>query len=252
LPYFDYGGKKVYFNTYGKKGPFLLMLHAGAMSSRMFLKEISRFYEKHYRVYTFDYIGCGKSKKAGPIPDNYWVENARVAAALSKRLGVDSAFVIGTDAGASVALNLSILEPGLVKKAVCDGFFGTCIEPSLAEMIRSARETSKKGLMAFAWFITHGFKWKETVDSDTEKVIKICGSGEILAGELKNVKCPVLFTAGNPDPAIPETEKKLAEYASLNPAFSFKLMSKPCHMAMLYDNYNFSRFVRGFFNSSSV
>jgi pimeloyl-ACP methyl ester carboxylesterase len=252
MPYFDYGGKKVYFNTYGKKGDFLLLLHAGAVSSRVFIREIKRFYEKHYRVYTFDYLGLGRSSKAGPVPDNYWIENARVAVALSRRLGVDSTFIIGTDAGASVALNTAIFAPELVKKAICDGFLGTNIEKPVAEMIKDSRESSKNGLMALAWFFTHGFGWKKIVDLDTEKVMKAAEGGAAISGELAKIKCPVAFTAGNPDPAIPDTEKKLAEYVSQNHFFSMKLMVKPGHMSMLYDNYNFSRFAMGFFSRSSV
>jgi pimeloyl-ACP methyl ester carboxylesterase len=252
MPYFDYGGKKVYFNTYGKKGDFLLLLHAGAVSSRIFTREIKRFYEKYYRVYTFDYLGLGKSSKAGSVPDNYWIENARVAVALSRRLGVDSTFIIGTDAGASVALNTAIFAPELVRKVICDGFLGTNIEKPLAEMIKDSRESSKKGLMALAWFFTHGFNWKKTVDLDTEKVMNAAGTGMVISGEMAKIQCPVVFTAGNPDPAIPDTENKLAGYVSQNPLFSMKLMTKPGHMSMLYDNYNFSRFARDFFGRSSV
>jgi pimeloyl-ACP methyl ester carboxylesterase len=249
VPYFDYEGKKVYFNTYGKKGDFLLLLHAGALSSRMFLREIERFYGKYYRVYTFDYLGCGKSAKAGPVPDNYWIENARVAVALSKRLGVESAFAIGTDAGAAVALNTAILAPGLIKKAICDGFTGTHISASLAEMIKVSREASKKGLMAYAMFVTHGFNWKKTLDSDTEKVVKASVNNNEICGELKKISCPVVFTAGNPDPAIPDTERQLNIYCSQNPGFTSKLFTKPGHMIMAYDNYNFARFARQYFSS---
>ena len=252
MPYFDYAGKKIYFNTYGSRGDFLLLLHAGAMSSRMFLKEISRFYGKYFKVYTFDYPGLGKSSKAGPIPDNYWIEAAHVAIALSKRLGVDSTFVIGTDAGAVAALNMAIMAPELVKKAVCDGFLGVNIDPALADLIKDSREASKKGAMAAAWFLIHGFGWKKRVDADTEKIMKSRGEAALIPGGLKDIKCPVAFTAGNPDPAIPDTEKTLMTYTKMNSLFSYKLMSKPGHMSMLNDNYGFSRFAKEFFGRSPV
>ena len=53
MPYFDFEGKKVFYDSLGKGNP-LILLHGNSVSSKMFDSE-SIFYSKYYKVYLIDY-----------------------------------------------------------------------------------------------------------------------------------------------------------------------------------------------------
>jgi len=250
MPYFKYKEKRVYFNTYGKKGPFLLLLHGNTVASSMFKKEIKRFYEKHFRVFTFDYPGHGRSEKTDKFPDDFWFENSKVAAALFERLGVDKSYVIGTSGGAMVALNLALERPELVIKCVCDSFIGDKIDLSMAVKIKEARLAEKNGEMGFAWFMLHGFKWEKIVDMDTEMIMNAAKNKlKFYHMDPADVKLPVLLTGSKDDQLIPGIEKVYYALTAKNSLFQMKLFEKGGHMSILTNNYNFTRYVVDFFNA---
>lgn len=249
MPYFKYNEKKVYFNTYGKKGPFLLLLHGNSVASAMFRKEIKRFYEKHFRVFTFDYPGHGKSQKTAELPQDFWFENAKVAAALFERLGVNRAYVIGTSGGALVGLNLALERPELVIKLVCDSFIGETIPSEMADRIKQARTLEKNGEMAFAWFMLHGFKWEKVVDMDTKILLEAAKTGQkTFHKDMGDISVPVLLTGSKTDEAIPGMEAMIDVLKKKNGKFESYIFDTGGHMTMMTRNYDFTRVIREFFN----
>ena len=249
MPYFKYNDKKVYFNTYGKKGPYLLLLHVNSTASSMFKKEIKRFYEKHFRVFTFDYPGHGRSEKSAAFPQDFWFENSKAAAALYERLGVDKAFVIGTSGGALTGLNLALERPELVIRLVCDSFIGEKIPLEMAEKIKEARLQEKNGEMGFAWFILHGFKWERVVDMDTLMLLNAAKTGQkIFHKDLAALNVPVLLTGARDDEAVPGIEGVIENLKKKNAKFESYLFDKGGHMTMLTRSYEFGRLAKGFFD----
>lgn len=248
MPYFKYNDKKVYFNTYGRKGPYLLLLHGNSVASAMFRKEIKRFYEKYFRVFTFDYPGHGKSEKAESFPGDFWFENSKVAAALYERLGVPKAYVIGTSGGALTGLNLALEKPELVNKLICDSFIGEKIPVEMAEKIREARFSEKNGETAFAWFMLHGFKWEKVVDMDTQMLLTAAKTGQKLYHkDLSQLSVPVLLTGSAEDEAVPGMEQLMNSLKSKNNKFETHLFEKGSHMTMLTRRYDFTRIAKEFF-----
>jgi valacyclovir hydrolase len=249
MPYFKYKDKKVYFNTYGKKGPYLLLLHGNSVASSMFRKEIRRYYEKHFRVFTFDYPGHGKSEQAGALPQDFWFENSLAAAALFARLGVEKAYCIGTSGGAATALNLALEYPGLVTKLICDSFLGETIPVEMADKIKQARAIEKNGEMGFAWFMLHGFKWEKVVDMDTNILLNAAKERrKLFHKDLGEIKIPVLFTGSRTDEAVPGMETLIKNLKLKNSKFESVIFENGSHMTMLTRNYDFTRTAQDFFN----
>ena len=214
----------------------------------MFVKEIKRFYEKYFRVFTFDYPGHGKSEKLDKFPADFWHENSKAAAALFERLGVDRAYVIGTSGGAMVALNLALERPELVIKCACDSFIGESIPVEMAEKIGHARIREKSGEMGFAWFMLHGFKWERVIDMDTDMIMEAAKKGmKFYHKDPASVTVPVLLTGAKDDPMIPGIEGQYKGLVDANGIYSSHLFEKGGHMTMLTDNYEFTRLVMGFF-----
>src|ERR1035437_1461414 len=252
MPFFKYNEKKVYFNTYGKKGPYLLLLHGNSTASAMFKKEIKRFYGKRFKVFTFDYPGHGKSEKAETLPQDFWFENSKVAAALFERLGVDRAYVIGTSGGALVGLNLALERPGLVIKLICDSFIGEKIPVEMAGSIKQASLAEKNGEMGFVWFMLHGFKWEKVVDMDTQMLLNAAKTGQKLYHkDLEEIKMPVLLTGSRTDEAVPGMEGIVDGLNKKSNRFESHLFDKGGHMTMLTRNYDFARIALDFFNKTT-
>ncbi len=253
MPYFKYNDRKVYFNTYGRKGPYLLLLHGNSTASAMFKGEIKRFYEKRFKVFTFDYPGHGKSEKTGSFPQDFWYENSKVAAALFDRLGVRKAFVIGTSGGALTGLNLALEHPELVFKLICDSFIGEKIPFEMAEKIERDRISEKKSEMGFAWFMLHGFKWEKAVDMDTQMLLKAARSGQkTCRQDPSGVRVPVLLTGSKTDETVPGIEKIMESLKKKSNMFESILFDGGSHMTMLTRNYDFGRIAVEFFNRPAV
>ncbi len=249
LAYFKYNDKKVYFNTYGKKGPFLLLLHGNTTASSMFKKEIVRFYSKYFKVFTFDYPGHGKSEKIDKFPEDFWYENAKVAISLFERLGVDKAYIVGTSGGAMVGLNIALERPDLAIKCVCDSFIGDRMPVAMAEKIKEARMQEKSGEMGFAWFMLHGFKWEKVVDMDTEMILNAAKKSlKFFHKDPAAVTVPVLLTASKVDEMLPGIEKTYNDLKSKNSKYEVHMFEHGSHMTMLTNRYDFTRVVKDYFN----
>ncbi|MEI7542547.1 MAG: alpha/beta hydrolase [bacterium] len=249
MPYFKYNDKKVYFNTYGKKGPYLLLLHGNSVASSMFKKEIKRYYEKHFKVFVFDYPGHGKSQKLDALPQDFWFENAKVAIALFERLKVERAYVIGTSGGALVGLNLSLERPDLVIKTICDSFIGEQIPVEMAEKIKQARLSEKNGEMGLAWFMLHGFNWEKVVDMDTQMLLQAAKTGQKLYHkDLSEIKVPVLLTGSKTDETVPGMEALINNLKKKSSNYQSYIFDTGSHMTMLTKNYDFARLAKDFFS----
>jgi pimeloyl-ACP methyl ester carboxylesterase len=249
MAHFKYDGKKVYFNTYGKKGPFLLLLHGNSTASSMFKREIKRFYEKRFRVFTFDYPGHGKSARVDKFPEDFWYENSKVAIALFERLGVDKAYVIGTSGGAMVALNIALERPDLVIKCVCDSLIGEKMPLKMAQQVKQSRLQEKNGEMGFAWFMLHGFSWEKVVDQDTEMILNAAEkSMSFYHKNPASVNVRVLLTGSTADPMLPGLETVYKNLIAENSNYEMHMFATGGHMTMLTNNYEFSRLAVEFFN----
>ncbi|AFU03696.1 alpha/beta fold hydrolase [Nocardia brasiliensis] len=114
----DDGGIHVYQDG-PREAPALLLIHGTAASAASW-EPILPLLTGSHRVIRIDLPGCGRS--AHPADASYAVpDQARRAAAVLDRLGIESACVIGHSSGGVVATALTEQRPDLVRAVVLIG-----------------------------------------------------------------------------------------------------------------------------------
>jgi pimeloyl-ACP methyl ester carboxylesterase len=184
--YTDVNGIKIYYETYGKGEP-LLLLHGNSSSIRIFEKQIPEL-SKHFKVIAVDTRGQGKSSEDGKTY-TYDLFAADMNALLDQ-LQLDSVNIVGWSDGGNTGLIMAMQYPVKVKKLVTMGA-NIFIDPTVVEK----------------WVLTSLYKEKKelantTGSSDKNRLRLI----ELLLTqpkhqfeELKIIKCPVLIIAGEND-----------------------------------------------------
>lgn len=126
---------ELYYREYGAGKP-LLLIH-GAMCDADFYGGTAGVLSGRYRVFTYDRWGYSRSKtgvppdQLGVESDNFWVRQAQDAAALLEQVCPgEKAVVVGTSAGAIIAMHLLALRPELVEYAI---FYEPPLVPLLPE-----------------------------------------------------------------------------------------------------------------------
>lgn len=112
-------GHRLQFERTGS-GPTLLLLHNGGTSGAIWAPQVAAFASTH-DVVTVDLLGFGRSAK----PELQYTRDLFVdsVAALLHELGVERLDIVGNCFGATVALRLAELHPGLVRRLVVMNVF---------------------------------------------------------------------------------------------------------------------------------
>ena len=170
MPYFDYGGKKVFYYEEGTGKP-CIFLHGNTASSRMF-EFLLPLYREHMRVILMDFLGNGRSERLTRFPEELWIDWGRQAAALCRRLDCGKVNLVGTSGGAYAAINAALEYPGLFHKAAADSFDGRTLPPGFAAGLLKERAAARKDEQArgfYEW--CQGEDWESVVDLDTEALV---------------------------------------------------------------------------------
>jgi len=202
MPYFDYQQHRIFYREQGA-GPLLVVLPGNTASSICHQGELAYFSDR-YRVVSLDYVGTGQSGRLKVWPDDWWRQGAHQVNALLAHLEVDAALLMGTSGGAIIALLTAILYPERVRALIAD----SCVERFSAEMIQQNiiedRSRRTQGQIAF-WQHAQGEDWEAVVEADSDVLRRLGESGgDWLDGRLKEIQCPVLFTASLKDDGLPD------------------------------------------------
>lgn len=213
MPYFDFEGKKVFYDSLGNGYP-LILLHGNSVSSKMFDSE-SIFYSKYYKVYLIDYPGHGRSERLESFPEDFWYYNSRAVVKLIENEELSDIYIVGTSGGALVGLNVCASLKGKVRKSIFDSFFGLRIEFELARKIYESRKRAKQQILASAfWKSQHGDDWASIVDLDLDMLVNVAkNNSPVIYGNLNEIDCPVLLTGSHQDELIPDMKTRLEEVA---------------------------------------
>ena len=190
--YFATGGIKLYYETYGRGKP-LLLIHGNGGSIRDWRYQIP-YFSQHYKVITVDSRSHGKSVDNGDAL-NYEMM-ADDFDALLTHLKIDSAYVIGWSDGGINSLLLAIRHPEKVKKMAITGANlipdTTVIDPAGTKMITESLTQLRSA----------------NQDAATKNTIKQLHMMEvephIALADLHKIKCPTLVIGGDFDVIRPE------------------------------------------------
>ncbi len=144
--YADINGLKLYYEIHGKPGasPPLVLLHGGGSTIETSFAHVLPELAKHRRVIAFDQQGHGRTADIADRPFTF-EQSADDAAALLRHLGIPRADFFGYSNGGSIAMQIAIRHPKLVRKLVIasamykrdgmiDGFWDGMRHASLKDM----------------------------------------------------------------------------------------------------------------------
>src|ERR1700693_5111686 len=120
--YAELPGARIFYIDTGGSGVPVVFLHAATGSSRVWEYQIPAFTARGYRVIAYDRRGFGRSviDPAGPQPGT----GADDLQSLMQQLGVDRFHLVGTAAGAFVALDFALSFPQRLRSLVVANSIG--------------------------------------------------------------------------------------------------------------------------------
>jgi len=135
--YADLPGVRLFYRDSGGSGAPVVFLHAATGSSRVWEYQIPTFTAAGYRVIAFDRRGWGRTviDPAGPQPGT----GADDLLGLMDRLGLQRIDLVGTAAGAFVALDFALSYPQRLRSLVIANTIGGVQDPEFLEMGRRIR-----------------------------------------------------------------------------------------------------------------
>ena len=249
MSYFDYQGKKIYYEDAGSGQP-LLLLHGNTASSKMFAP-IVPFFAKRYRVITMDFLGCGQSERLEKWPEDLWYQWSEQATALCGHLGLKNINVIGSSGGALAAINLALSHDDLVHAVAADSFEGIKADNALTEQIRMGRSYAKqdKGFCSMLRMM-HGDDWERVLDADTEAVVGHAEHiGRFFHRPLSSLHRKMLLTGSAEDEMFPKGhyETLFGMICAETPYASKHIFEHGGHPAMMSNAESFLPLCEAFF-----
>lgn len=246
MPYFYHNGLRLFFRESGR-GPLLLILPGNTASSAHHVADLE-YFGQHFHAVALDFAGTGQSDRVTVWPTDWWAQGAHAAAALIAQLGEERSLVIGTSGGGIVALQLAIQHPDRVRAVIAD----SCIEHWPPQGIRAAvatRDARLPGQIAF-WQSGHGDDWAQVVEADSDMLRRFADTGgEVFAGRLSEIQCPVLITASRRDDALPDIETQIPRMAQHIRGAKFYLADEGAHPFLWSRSEEFRRVANEFLRS---
>ncbi len=209
MPYFTntHNRHRLFYREQGA-GPLLLLLPGNTASSVCHEDDLA-YFGQWFHVMSLDFAGTGQSDRLAAWPDDWYEQGAQDAAALIMHVGKTQALVIGTSGGGFIALLMAILYPDRVTAAIAD----SCIErfsPTHLLQLLAERQQHTPGQTGF-WQFAQGDDWRQVVDADTAFMRRFAEQGgDPFRGRLKDIRCPVLFTASLADEMLPAVASQIA------------------------------------------
>lgn len=142
MAYFDYNGKKIYYQELGSGTP-CVFLHGNTASSKMF-EFLLPLYRDDMKIILIDFLGNGKSDRLASFPEEMWIDQGYQIVELCRNLNCGKVNLIGTSGGAYAAINAALEMPELFRKVVADSFDGSTLPAGFGDGIIRERQAAKK------------------------------------------------------------------------------------------------------------
>jgi len=123
LPYYRTpSGNRVYFQSYGKTGPAVVLLHGLGSSGRIWLRQV-RALRQNFSVFVLDLPGHGRSDWWGNYTFNGFADLLNDWMDFCE---IDQAHLVALSLGCTVALTLAVRYPDRVKSLILEGPLAAC------------------------------------------------------------------------------------------------------------------------------
>ncbi|WP_259068269.1 alpha/beta fold hydrolase [Mucilaginibacter sp. X4EP1] len=232
--YADIRGFKMYYETYGKGEP-LLIIHGNGGSIKNFLYQIP-YFAKNYQVIIADSRAQGKS--VDPTDSLSYEMMTDDLNALLDKLNLKQCYVIGWSDGGINGLLLAIRHPDKVKKLAITGANlwpdSTAIDPFVYKWAMGENERVKK----------------EAVTPQTKNELKLLHllsyEPHITVEQLHTITCPTLVIGGDHDAILPAHTMLIAQSI---PNSYLWIIPNSGHSTPIFKKDQFNPIVADFFAS---
>ena len=231
--YADIRGFKMYYETYGKGEP-LLIIHGNGGSINNFLYQIP-YFAKSYQVIIADSRAQGKS--ADPTDSLSYEMMTDDLNALLDKLNLKQCYVIGWSDGGINGLLLAIRHPDKVKKLAVTGANlwpdSTAVDP-----------------FVYKWAMNFNAKLKNgPVTPQTKNELKLAHllsyEPHITLDQLRTITCPTLVIGGDHDVILPKHTMLIAQTI---PNAYLWILPNSGHSTPIYYKDLFNEMVGDFFS----
>ena len=205
------------FDNGNKSGKCIIFVHAFPMNSRMWLEQV-KYFEKNYRVITYDNRGFGKSESEG----NYTMDShADDILDILEHLKIDKAVICGLSMGGYITLRTLEKAPDKFNGAIlCDTKSEADTNEAKLKRAQQIKQIKTGGRDAFVKsFIENGISTasskNQTIVNEINKIISeqsdfsICTALMTMAARadktafLEKLAIPVLIIVGEEDKLTP-------------------------------------------------
>ena len=197
MPLIDFRSHRFFYRVQGE-GSLLVLLPGNTATSASFQADIDHF-SNRFTVAALDFLGTGQSSRLAEWPADWWRQNAAQVSALIAKLGLGPAWLVGTSGGGTSALWTAIDFPAQVKGVIADSVPARFSEELLRQIVRE-RE-NPPDLLVRLYRHAQGEDWQAVIAADNAMLRRFVGQSteDLFEGELRRIRCPVLFTASRQD-----------------------------------------------------
>jgi len=235
--YADIRGFKMYYETYGKGEP-LLIIHGNGGSINNFMYQIP-YFAKNYQVIIADSRAQGKS--IDPTDSLSYEMMTDDLNALLDKLNLKSCYVIGWSDGGINGLLLAMRHPDKVKKLAVTGANlwpdTTAVDPFVYNWAQNANKMAQDSL-----------KKMKTPSAEMKNQLKLLHllsyEPHIKVEDLKKISCPVLVIGGDHDVIQPKHTMLIAQ--SITQSYLW-IIPNSGHSTPIYKRDQFNQVVGDFF-----
>ncbi|MBL0309845.1 MAG: alpha/beta hydrolase [Bacteroidetes bacterium] len=190
-------GIKIHYKIYGKGDP-LILLHGSLESMKDWAKQVPEF-SRHYQVITVDNRGHGMSTFEDRKMD-YALLSEDVLKLMSE-LKIDSAHIVGFGDGGIMGLYLAINHPEKVRKLVAIGAnYKVDTTAVYGQILNKVKAWDNEKMYQFVKNNFKGYQNFSQITQFTQRMkTMLLTEPNLTLNNLREIKCPVLFIAGDHD-----------------------------------------------------
>jgi len=188
---------KIHYKVYGKGDP-LILLHGSLESMKDWSRQVPEF-SKKYKVITMDNRGHGQSTFTDRKLDYALLSEDVVA--LMNQLKIDSAMIVGFGDGGIIGLYLAINHPEKIRKLVAIGAnYKVDTTAVYGQVLKKVKEWTTAKMTLYIHNNFENYPNDKLIGAFMERMkTMLLTEPNLNLSNLQQIKCPVLFMAGDHD-----------------------------------------------------
>jgi pimeloyl-ACP methyl ester carboxylesterase len=202
--YAEINGMKLYYEVHGTGGTPLILLHGGGSTIETTFGKILPLLAESRQVIAYEQQGHGHTTDIADRPFTF-EQSADDAAALLKHLNIKQADFFGFSNGGSIAMQVAIRHPSLVRKLVIASAMTkrSGLHPEIWKFIEQSKleNMPKEYQDAYQKLSPHPDRLRQFHDKCAKRMIDFQDWPD---SQVRSIKAPTLIVVGDQDSIRPE------------------------------------------------